>query len=304
MKILIFGSGVQGTLFGVRLALSGHDVTLVARGDRAAELRAVGAVIRSATSGRVDSVRLPVIEHVTAATKADLCLVTVRREQIEEVLPTLAAATGIGLCLIMVNHANGSEPIFEALGRRRVVLGFPGAAGGLEGGVDRFIEVSEQPTVIESSAPEIAAVVRDAGFRVELVRDVDSWLRRHAVFVTAICGALYQVDCDAVRLAASPQLVRNFVLAVREGWTALDRLGVVPAPLALRTIFCWVPLPIAVKYWQSLLRSPRGDLYFARHARHAVTEMAALAADVRALTAEAMPNLQNLFASIDAARLL
>ena len=116
----------------------------------------------------------------------------------------------------------------------------------MEGGVDRFIEVSEQPTVIESSALEIAAVVRDAGFRVDLVRDVDSWLRRHAVFVTAVCGALYQVDCDAVRLAANPLLVLCFVLAVREGWTALDRLGVAPAPLALRTIFCWVPLPMAV----------------------------------------------------------
>jgi len=303
MKILIFGSGVQGTLFGLRLARSGHDVTLVARGERAAELRALGAVVKNATSGHVDSLPLPVIEHVSADTTADLCLLTVRREQIEEELPTLAAATGIMRCLILVNHANGSEPIFKALGRRRVVLGFPGAAGGMEGGVDRYIEVSEQPTVIESSAPEIAAVVRNAGFRVGLIRDMDSWLRRHAVFVTAICGALYQVDCDAVRLAANPLLVRRIVLAVREGWTALDRLGVAPSPFALRTIFCWVPLPMAVNYWRSLLRSARGELYFALHARHAVTEMAALAADVRALTSETMPNLQSLFTSIEAARL-
>jgi 2-dehydropantoate 2-reductase len=303
MKILVFGSGVQGTLFGVRLAQAGHDVTLVARADQAAELRARGARIKNATSGIADSMRLPVIEQVVPETTADLCLVTVRREQIEEALLAVGVATGITRCLVMVNHANGSGPIFAALGRPRVVLGFPGAAGGMESGVVCYIEVSEQPTVIESSAPDVATLVRDAGFHVELVADMDSWLQRHAVFVTAMCGALYQVDCDAVRLAEAPLLVRCFVLAVREGWAALDRLGIAPPPLALRTIFRWVPLPIAVYYWRSLLRSARGELYFARHARHAVGEIAALAADVRTLTSDAMPNLRRLFASIEEARL-
>lgn len=31
MKIVIFGTGTQGTLYGVRLALAGHAVTLIAR---------------------------------------------------------------------------------------------------------------------------------------------------------------------------------------------------------------------------------------------------------------------------------
>jgi hypothetical protein len=31
MRIMILGAGVQGTLYGVRLARAGHDVTLIAR---------------------------------------------------------------------------------------------------------------------------------------------------------------------------------------------------------------------------------------------------------------------------------
>jgi len=31
----------------------------------------------------------------------------------------------------VVNHANGSEELFKALGRKRVVLAFPGAAGSI-----------------------------------------------------------------------------------------------------------------------------------------------------------------------------
>jgi hypothetical protein len=34
----------------------------------------------------------------------------------------------------MVDHANGSDHLFAALGRERVVLGFPSAAGGIENG--------------------------------------------------------------------------------------------------------------------------------------------------------------------------
>ncbi|MDQ2733964.1 MAG: hypothetical protein M3Y55_03000 [Pseudomonadota bacterium] len=132
MRIVVLGAGVQGTLYGVRLALRGHDVTFVVRGGRGAELRDQGAVIRDALTSRSDIVNLPVMERLTANTVADICLVAVRREQIDSALPDLVAAKGVARFLIMVNHANGSEALYAALGRQRVILGFPGAAGGIE----------------------------------------------------------------------------------------------------------------------------------------------------------------------------
>jgi 2-dehydropantoate 2-reductase len=269
VRIVILGAGVQGTLYGVRLARAGHEVTLIARGTRAEELRERGAIIEDAMSARTDTVQLPITERLTPDTHADLCLVAIRREQINEVLPDLVAASAIGRFVFMVNHANGSEGMFKALGRARVVLAFPGAAGSIEGGVDRYIEVSEQPTAVETSARDVISIFRGAGFRVSRVQEMDAWLRRHAVFVTAVAGALYEAGGSAGRLAANPEGVSTFILAVREGWAALDRRCVKLAPLALRTIFCWVPLPFAILYWRRLLDSSRGKLYFARHARHA-----------------------------------
>ena len=116
-------------------------------------------------------------------------------------------------------------------------------------------------------------LIRDAGFRVALVRDMDSWLRRHAVFVTAIAGALYCVErrCEPTSIGLTTGGERR-IRAVREGWAALDRRDVAPAPLALRAIFRWVPLPFASAYWRRLLRSRRGELYFALHTRHAPLE--------------------------------
>jgi 2-dehydropantoate 2-reductase len=299
VNIIILGAGVQGTLYGVRLARAGHSVTLIARGTRAQELRDQGAAIRNAIDGKTDTMSLPVIEEIAPDSAADLCFVFVRREQMDAVIPDLSAAPGIRRIVFMVNHANGSAHLFAALGRERVVLGFPSAAGGFEAGVDVYVDVKEQPTSIDRAAPEIAVIFRQAGFRVDLVTNMDSWLKRHAVFVTAVGGALYRKNCDARLLAADQELVRTFVLAVREGWSALDRIGVAPPPLALRAIFCWVPLPFATAYWRRLLGSARGEYYFAVHTRHAIREMAALADDVRALIRNAdAPHLWRLYDAI------
>ncbi|MGP6158667.1 MAG: ketopantoate reductase family protein [Vulcanimicrobiaceae bacterium] len=62
--MLVFGAGVQGTVYGVCLARAGHDVTLVARGARAIELRAHGAAIENVLTRQADVLTLPVIETI------------------------------------------------------------------------------------------------------------------------------------------------------------------------------------------------------------------------------------------------
>jgi 2-dehydropantoate 2-reductase len=299
MRIAILGSGVQGTLYGVRLARAGHTVTLIARGRRAAELRTHGAVIEHAVTGERVKMTLPVREALEAHAAAELCVVTVRREQIDAVLPALAQARGVAHIMIMVNHACGSEWLFDALRRDRTILGFPGAGGSIEDGIVRYMEIAEQPTAVEAAASDVISLLEGAGFRVSAVPDMDSWLRRHAVFVTAACGALYEVRGEARRLATDRGLLRVFVRAVREGWAAMDDLGIAPPPLALNAIFRWTPLPLAVCYWARLFASAKGEFYFARHAQHATRELAALAADVVALISPArMPHWRRLEVAI------
>ena len=301
-RILILGPGVQGTLYGVRLSLAGHNVTFVARGQRAEELRSRGAIIEHALTGMRQIAQLPIVERIQPSTHAEVCLVAVRREQLEGILPDLAAAPGILRVVLMVNHACGSEFLFSSLGRQRVVLAFPGAAGTITESVDRYVEVAEQPTAVEASAPDIAALLKGSGFRVSLVNDMDSWLRRHAVFVCAIAGALYETGVDVKRLSTDNEKMRDLIVAVREGWAAMDRAGVGPPPMALRAIFQWVPLPFSVLYWRRLIGSPQGEYYFARHTRHAPREMAALADDVLAvIPAEPIPHLRRLYGAIESA---
>ena len=299
LRIVILGAGVQGTVFAVRLALAGHQVTLVSRQERALQLRRSGAAIQDAETLRTCTKVLPVLEKLPPEFPADICLVTVRHEQIESVLPALVAAISIPRVVFLVNTAYRSENLQGVLGHARTVLAFPGIAGYREGAVIRYINIAQQRTVVEKRAQDIAALLRGAGFRVDRVRDMDAWLQRHAVFITAIAGALYEWGGNACLLAQNSGAVRRFIVGVRQGWAAQDRKGVAPAPLALRTIMCWVPLLLSARYWCRLLASPRGDLYFAQHTRHAPAEMASLAVDVRSSLCEnEAPQLERLLESI------
>ena len=301
LRIVIVGAGVQGTVFAVQLTRAGHQVTLISRPKRAMELRQQGATIQNLTTNEICTKVLPVLDRLPPTLVADICLVTVRREQIDAVLSDLVRATAIPRVVFLVNHANGSAELAKLLGPSRTVLAFPGFAGDREGTIVRYVDVSQQHTVVDEKARDVVSLFRDAGFPVDTVRDMDAWLQRHAVFITAIVGALYENDCNALRLAQNPQMVRRFIVAVREGWTAQDRKRMEPAPFLLRTIICFVPLWLSVRYWSRLLASPRGDIYFARHARHAPAEMVSLAEDVRTLLCgREAPELRRLLASIDA----
>jgi 2-dehydropantoate 2-reductase len=300
LKIVILGAGVQGTVFAVRLGLAGHHVTLVSRAARATELRDTGATIQDAETSRIYTKVLPVLESLPRDLSADFCLVAVRREQIKAVLSGLAEAVAILRVVFLGNHAYCSDNLLAILGRARTVLAFPGIAGYRDGAMIRYVDIPRQHTAVEERAQDVASLFRGAGFRVDPVRDMEAWLQRHAVFITAIAGALYESDCDTRLLAQNAETVRRLIVGVREGWAAQDRKGVGAAPLALRTLMCWVPLRLSAIYWSRLLASPRGDLYFARHARHAPAEMASLTDDVRSSLCENdAPEFERLLASID-----
>jgi 2-dehydropantoate 2-reductase len=300
LKIVIVGAGVQGTVFAVRLALAGHHVTLISRPARATGLGQRGAAIQDAETSPIWTKVLPILETLPPEFPADICLVTVRREQINTFLPVLEEAIAIPRAVFLGNNAYYSDNLLSVLGRSRTVLAFPGIAGYLDGAIVRYIDIPQQHTFVDERAQDVASLFRGAGFRVDRVRDMEAWFQRHAVFITAMAGALYENDCDARLLAQNAEAVCRLIVGVREGWAIQDRQGVGAAPLALRTILCRVPLRLSAIYWSRLLASPRGDLYFARHTRHAPAEMASLADSVRNSFGEnEAPELKRLLASID-----
>jgi ketopantoate reductase len=50
MKLLVYGAGVLGSLFAARMHEAGHDVSLLARGERLAALRRHGVQLAEETA--------------------------------------------------------------------------------------------------------------------------------------------------------------------------------------------------------------------------------------------------------------
>ena len=198
MRILIFGAGVLGSLYAGRLAAAGQDVALLARGTRLRQLRQHGLVLFDEAIGQETHPQVRLVEELGAEDAYDLVIVIIRAEQLADALPTLAANRRIPCFLFLHNRASGPGALFDALGPGRVLLGFPGAGGTREPTQVRYRLIPQQPTTlgepdarISPRLRQVAKALLQAGFPVALSRNMDAWLKTHAVFVTAIAGAIY-----------------------------------------------------------------------------------------------------------------
>jgi 2-dehydropantoate 2-reductase len=290
MKILVYGAGVQGSVYAARLIRAGHDVSVLARGVRLKQIRDHGLVLRELTLGVEISTPAHVVERLDAEDRYDLVIVSVRRDQLQVVLPELAANRHVPTFLFLLNNAAGFDHISHLLGRSRVLAGFPTVGGSRLDHVIHYVLISQQPTTVgelDGALTErlktIRHVLQQAGFPVAISGNIDAWLKTHVVFIIAIAGALCLAGGDSLQLARTPDLLSLMVSGVREGFRELRAQSIPVIPLKLRALFLWFPPFVPVMYWKRYLGSERGELTIARHVRAAPDEMKELVNEWRDL---------------------
>ncbi len=309
MRILVYGAGAIGTLYAARLAEAGHDVTVLARGPRLAEIEQQGLAIEDVVTGARSTVRAATVDKLGAEDAYDIALIAVRNDQLPSIMPALTANKGIPIVLFMLNHPLGSKPLVDALSLDRVLLGFPGAGGALKDGIVRYALIPQQPTTIgdprgiRSDRPRaVAATMRAAGFPTRTDSDMDGWLACHAFFVTSVCAAIYLAGGEAKQLSSNRPLLELMVEGVREGFRTVRALGFAVHPVPLKVLFMVLPRAAVVHYWGRFFRQPIAEIVFAQHARNAAEEMRSVAAECRLLSARsgiASPALHRLYQAID-----
>jgi 2-dehydropantoate 2-reductase len=308
MKILVWGGGVVGTLYAGRLQNAGHQVTVLARSFRLADIRRHGLILEDVASGAQSVTLVDVAEQLSPEDFYDIALIAVRWDQLGGVMPALTANKKIPSIVFMLNNPLGSADLVKALGADRVVLGFPGAGGALEGHVVRYALIAQQPTTIgepggamTSRLQALAEAFRASGFKTRIDADINSWLLSHAFFVTAVSGAIYLAGGSCERLGHSQTLLNLMVRGVREGFNAVRRMEHAVRPFPLMVVFSWLPRPFAVRYWRRFFLNPNAEYVFARHVLHASTEMRALAAECQLLVNRsgiASPALSQLYRAV------
>jgi 2-dehydropantoate 2-reductase len=235
----------------------------------------------------------------------DLVVVPVRFDQLTSALDLLKTWRRTPNVLFFGNNPVGAGPLIAAIGRERVLLGFPGAGGQDDGSLIRYLLIRQQQTTLgeldgtrTKRLTEIAAAFRAAGFSVALSDDMQSWLKTHAAFVSLLAAAIYAAHGDSAKLAASPSLLRLMVRAIGESFRSLAVLGIREAPINLRVLHRCMPEWFAVRYWRQQFSGELGQFSLAAHAISARSEMTLLATEVHQLLAaspRATPSADELF---------
>jgi 2-dehydropantoate 2-reductase len=269
-------------VYGAHLAAAGHEVDVLAHPPRTDHVALRGLAVRDVLTGSRTDVPARVVSD-PAAERYDLVLVTVRSDQLTAACAGLAGLTGGPALLFFGNNPAGRRAI-PATVPGEVRLGFPGVGGVIRDGDAEYVRIRQQPTALPATGdPRLAEVertLRQRGFSVQRVTDMDGWLAYHAAFVACVAAALYRCGTDPVRLAADRPVLRLMCTAVTEAFAALRRMDVAGRPRNLAVLHSSLLKPLAVRYWARTMRSPMGELCFAAHSRHAEAEMRALGGHV------------------------
>jgi 2-dehydropantoate 2-reductase len=313
VKILVYGTGPLGSLFAARLQEGGNDVSILARGQRLADLREHGIVLADFKTKQRTVTRVNVVEELAPDDAYDLVLVIMRKNHALQILPVLAANEHTPNVLFLMNNAAGPGELVEALGRERVLIGFPNSAGYREGHVVHCLAGTEEgPALvpfgevdghITARTQRVARILESApGFGAEIRTDMDAWLKYHvALLMPSLAPALYAAGTDNYRLAHTRDLVVLTIRAIREGFRVLRALGLSVTPSKYR-IFEWVPEPILVLVLQRLLANEMMEIAMVRHANAARDEVKHLADEFMTLaraTSVPTPTIDRLYPHLD-----
>jgi 2-dehydropantoate 2-reductase len=258
VKLLVYGAGVTGTLFSARLHEAGHDVSLLARGERLAALRRHGVQLAEGDSPAVRRVPVPAVVHPAGG--YDLIAVFVRAHQVDAVLESLAGLEAD--VLFALNWAAGPEPLGAVIGPERVLLSFPADGGTMDGDVVRYrpasfltrrvpMPVGEPDGRATARLERTVRALRAAGINAKAEPQMDAWLKTHAAFTLPLGQAVLAAGGPAA-LAADPDAVRAMIRLIRQNLAAMATPPVPRGFAALQTL----PQGLLTVMLRRFLRSP------------------------------------------------
>lgn len=282
MKILIYGAGVIGSIFAVKLSNAGQDITVLARGKRFEEIRENGVVICNPKTNRRETAKVHVIDKLTDDMIYDAIFVVMQRTQVEDILEPLAANPSKNIVFV-VNTASGYAQWEAAIGKERLMIGFPSAGGERKDGIvyyfigkglmrgfqtTTFGEIDGQKT---ERIKTICDIFRRAGIPSVIHDDIDAWQKTHVAVVTCIANAIYGHGCDAKSLSRSRRDLKEMILGIQEGFSVLKKIGIQPTPRKL-SMFA-LPAGVLATVFGFFMKTQLADVTMVRHCVAAKPEM-------------------------------
>ena len=273
MRIMIFGAGVIGGLYGTLLAEAGFNVSVYARGLRLESLKRNG--LQYKYKGRIKTAPVKVLSKIAPDDRYDFIFLTVRENQLHMALEELRQNSSPTI-VTMVNSPETYDRWEAICGEGRIIPAFPGAGGGFDGSVldaaltPRFI----QPTTFgktDGRERELARVFRRAKIPYQIVADMHAWQLCHLAMVVPIADAYYEAT-DPENAGRDAALMRKTAKRIRDNLSAIAARKIRLSPAKMQA-FRLLPGPLVGFLLGFVFQSRFGNRFMYQHSMKAPDEM-------------------------------
>lgn len=283
MKILVYGAGVLGCNLARNLFRAGKDVTLLARGNWAAEIKQNGLRIKDKFSPRTSVSRIPVVTKLAPDAQYDVIFVVLRYTQLGSALDTLQ--TNRTKNIVFVGNNVRARALAAALPEKNVLFAFALSAGHRE--ADRVVSIDLKKITIGqlqgevSNAELIGEIFGGTKYRVVYEPNMEDYLLCHAAFVMPAAFACYKTDGDLKKLKGDTAYLNRLLDANIEGYRAIRNAGHEILPKADAGFESEKYRKTCLLFFKLMCATSLGKLCASDHAMNAIDEMSALNRDIK-----------------------
>ena len=284
MKFMVFGAGVLGCNLANNFFRAGKDVTLLARGTWAEEIRSNGLRIKNTLSRRTAVSRIPVAEELSPEDAYDVIFVAVRYTQIETIIETLRASRAKTI-IFLGNNVHTSETA-ALLPEKNVLFAFTSAAGHRESNYVDSVDLRKITVGPLRDAPSQERLIQEifAGmkYKVTYEPNMGDYLLCHAAFVLPAVFACYKTDGNLKKLKKDNAYLNRLIDANIEGYRAIRNAGNEILPEADKKFEGAAYRKTCFRFFKLMCATVLGKICASDHAMNAVDEMCALNRDMKA----------------------
>ena len=283
MKILVYGAGVLGCNLARNLFRAGKDVTLLARGNWAAEIKQNGLRVKDKFSPRTSVSRIPVVTKLAPDAQYDVIFVVLRYTQLDSALDTLRENQTKNI--VFVGNNVRPRALAAALPGKNVLFAFALLAGHRES--DRVVSIDLKKITVgqlsgaASNAGLIGEIFRGTKYKVVYEPNMEDYLLCHAAFVMPAVFACYKTDGNLKKLRGNTTYLNRLIDANIEGYRAIKNAGHEILPKADADFESKKYRKTCLRFFKLMCATSLGKLCASDHAMNAVDEMSALNRDIK-----------------------
>jgi 2-dehydropantoate 2-reductase len=283
MRILVFGAGVIGSLYAIRLSSVGIDVTLFARGQRLKTLRNKGLLYYEENT--LKEVSIKIIDKLENDDIYDYIFVTVRYEQIEGALMDIKDNNSKNI--LTLSNAVVYDSWIKIIGNK-LIPGFPGAGGDIKEDIlhakigskniqgTTFGEINGEKT---DRIIEIAKIFETAKIPFEISNDIRAFHITHAAISMANKHFYTENGMVDSTSAKSMKILESIAIDIKSNLICIEKMGISIMPPKM-VILKKLPVFVFVLIFYIMLSIKFAkDVLLGNHARNAKNEVLLLNKD-------------------------